>query len=130
MAERKMAIVDAPATETVAPKVDIYATVLEPVGHRVLVYPDQISDRRGSLFVPDSVRKQEQYAHVFGTLVKIGPQAWMGFDDGRPWAKVGDRVVFAKYGGLVLEDPETKELYRCLNDEDVVATLNTKPKEA
>jgi len=123
MAERKMSLVST-ADDTVPPDVDIYATCLEPIGHRVLIYPDQLSDRRGSIYVPESVRRQEQYAHIFGTVVKVGPQAWKAFDDGTPWCKVGDRVIFAKYGGLVLEDPNTKELYRCLNDEDCVGIIN------
>lgn len=124
--QRKMNIVDAPSVETRAPSVDIFATAIEPVGHRVLVYPDQIADRRGSLYVPADVRSREQYAHIFGTIVKAGPQAWKAFDDGKPWVQVGERVVFAKYGGFVIEDPDTKELYRVLNDEDIVGRLNDK----
>lgn len=124
--KRHMNIVDVATKETVPPKVDIYATCLEPVGHRVLVYPDQLADRRGRLYVPADVLQREQYAHIFGTLVKVGPQAWKGFDDGSPWAKVGDRVAITKYGGFVIEDPETKELYRLLNDEDITSLIKTK----
>jgi co-chaperonin GroES (HSP10) len=47
--------------------------------------------------------------------------SWKAFDEGKPWAKVGDRVAFAKYGGFILEDEKTLEKVRVLNDEDVVA---------
>ena len=49
--------------------------------------------------------------------------AWKAFDGGEPWAKVGDRVAFAKYGGFKIEDPDTKEVYRLLNDEDITAII-------
>ena len=52
----------------------------------------------------------------------VGDTAWKDFG-GRAWACVGDKVVIAKYGGFVIEDPETKERYRLLNDEDIVAVL-------
>jgi co-chaperonin GroES (HSP10) len=73
--------------------------------------------------VPQTTLERERYAQTFGTIVAIGPTAWKGFDDGAPWAKVGDRVSYAKYGGYLLEDPETKEHFRILNDEDVVSVI-------
>ena len=108
---------------------DIYVTCFEPLGHHVLVYPDQVNDRIGSIFLTQQTRQQEQLARIFGTVVKVGPQAWKAHDptgrgEGEPWAKPGDRIVFAKYGGFVLEDPDTKECYRLLNDEDVTCKVN------
>lgn len=97
--------------------------MIQPCGHRVLVRPDEVSDRRGSLYVPATTREREQYAQIFGTIVAIGPTAWKGFDEGQPWAKVGDRVAIAKYGGFVIEDPATKEQFRLLNDEDITCIV-------
>lgn len=95
-----------------------------PCGHRVLVEPDTISEIRGGIIlVPPSVREREQYAQIFATIVAVGSQAWVGFGDGMPWAKVGDRVAIAKYGGFLIEDPETKKQFRLLNDEDIVCTV-------
>lgn len=98
--------------------------MIRPCSYHVLVRPDEVSDRRGSLYVPASTKEREQYAQIFGTIVAIGPSAWKGFDDGEPWAKVDDRVSFAKYGGFVLEDPETKEQFRLLLDKDIVAIVS------
>jgi co-chaperonin GroES (HSP10) len=94
-----------------------------PCGHRVLVRPDEVSERRGVLYVPQTSRDREQMAQVFGTIIAVGPTAWKAFDDGKPWAVVGDRVSYAKYGGFVIEDPATKEHYRLLNDEDIIAVV-------
>ncbi len=54
-----------------------------------------------------------------GELVAIGPTAWADMKCD-PWAEVGDTVWFAKYGGFILEHPDTKELYRVLNDDDLM----------
>jgi co-chaperonin GroES (HSP10) len=98
----------------------------KPAGHRVLVLADKQPDKIGSLFVPDNAKERRVIENIFGEVVAIGPNAWKAFDDGTPWAKVGDRVAFAKYGGFNLEDPETKIVYRLLNDEDIVSVWKTK----
>jgi chaperonin GroES len=98
--------------------------MIVPQGHRVLVKPEKKEEKtEGGIILAQSIREKEELAGIFGTVIAIGPNAWAAFDGGEPWAKVGDRVVFSKYGGLVLEDPETKELYRLLNDDDIYCTL-------
>ena len=93
----------------------------EPAGHRVLVRPDDPPEKIGSLFVPNWVKDNRATENIKGTILKVGMTAWKAFDEGLPWAKVGDRVAFAKYGGFILEDENTKEKFRLLNDEDIVA---------
>jgi co-chaperonin GroES (HSP10) len=92
----------------------------QPAGHRILVLPDIPPEKIGSLFVPAWVKDNRAIENIFGVIVAIGPTAWKAFDNGEPWAKIGDRVAFAKYGGFNLEDADTKVIYRLLNDEDVV----------
>jgi co-chaperonin GroES (HSP10) len=93
----------------------------EPAGFRILVKPDDPPDKIGSLYVPMSVKESRAVENVKGVIVKVGMTAWKAFDQGKPWAKVGDRVAFAKYGGFVLEDEKTKEQFRLLSDEDIIA---------
>ena len=93
----------------------------EPAGHRVLVKPDIPPEKIGQVIVPNWVRDNKSFEIVEGELVKIGPTAWRAFDDGKPWAEVGDRVMFAKYGGSIIEDPKTGTKYRVLNDEDIIS---------
>lgn len=100
--------------------------MIKPQGHRVLVRPDKKEEKTvGGIIIAETIREREELAGIFGTVVAIGPNAWAAFDDGKPWAQVGDRVVFSKYGGLVLEDPDTKELFRLLNDDDIYCTIES-----
>lgn len=93
----------------------------EPAGHRILVKADDPPEKIGSLYVPNWVKENRIIENIKGTVVAVGMNAWKAFDEGEPWALVGDRVCFAKYGGFVIEDEKTGENFRLLNDEDVVA---------
>ena len=91
-----------------------------PAGHRVLIRPDSVEEiTKGGIVLPKQVQDAEQNATIMGTIVALGGNAWKAFDDGNPWANVGDRVGFAKYGGMIVTDPDTQEKLRILNDEDI-----------
>jgi co-chaperonin GroES (HSP10) len=100
-------------------------TRLIPAGYRVLVEPDPIEEETsgGIILVKDTV-DADRFSTVTGTLVAIGEQAWTGFGDGSHWAKIGDRVQYAKYANTRLIDPDdsTKE-YLLLNDNDILCTV-------
>lgn len=108
-------------------------TKLEPCGFRVLIKPDELStvqqaelerfeSLRAAGFEMTSADKKREAAHVHtGVIVEVGFSAWKGYDDGTPWASIGDRVYFAKYGGFeVVHEGQT---YRVMNDEDVVMII-------
>lgn len=96
--------------------------MIYPAGHRVLVKVDEIEEKtKGGIILVDADKQTE--ANIFGTLVDVGPTAWKAFDDGDAWAKIGDKVAFAKYGGFVIIDPDTRESYRLLNDEDITCVI-------
>jgi len=98
--------------------------MIEPAGHRVLVKVEEIEEKTtGGIFIPKTSQAQQTEANIFGVIVAIGINAWKAFDSGEPWAVVGDRVAIAKYGGFIIEDPDTKERYRLLNDEDITAII-------
>lgn len=98
--------------------------MIVPQGHRVLVRPDKQEEKtKGGIIIAETIREKEELAGIFGTVVAIGPDAWVAFNSERPWAQVGDRVVFSKYGGLVLKDPDDGEVYRLLNDDDIYCTI-------
>jgi chaperonin GroES len=96
---------------------------LAPLDLRVLVLPDTAETvTKGGIILPESTAEQKRMAMMFGTLVAIGENAWeeavaRGPHFNRP--KPGDRVVFAKYGGIVVTGKDGKD-YRLMNDEDVV----------
>lgn len=98
--------------------------MIRPAGHRVLVKVQEAETvTAAGIIIPDAISERQAEANVFGEIVAVGPTAWRAFDDGQPWAQVGDLVAFAKYGGFVIEDPDTKERFRLLNDEDITAVI-------
>jgi len=105
--------------------------MLEPLGFRVLIKPDPIDDEhdlgdgRSLKIVTDENR--EKAAQIVGTVVSVGPLAWKdynkNYENAEPWAVKGDRVLYSKYGGKHVKDPETEEEYTILNDEDVLCKV-------
>ena len=115
---------------------------LQLAGHRVLVLPDEVEDEyeiEGTELKLHIVQDERlaRAAQMAGTIVSVGPSAWKAFrevDDkgrevnGRPWAKVGDRILFSKYSGRMWEDPQTEIRYLFINDEDVLAVIPEEKK--
>ena len=91
---------------------------LQPCGFRVLIKPDSLVQKTASGIAVVVDDKLYRNATTIGTIVGVGPTAWKGYDDGQPWAKVGDRVYFAKYAGKKIEDGSEDGLF-IVNDEDV-----------
>lgn len=105
--------------------------MINPVNHKIVVKPFKITETdvryksaiAAGIVLPDEdKRRREQAAVDQGTVVAIGPTV---FDDfhASGTLKIGDEIVYAKYAGKDVEDPETKEMFTIINDEDVVAIL-------
>lgn len=104
--------------------------MIKVCGHRLLVKPykqvevDEImkkhKDFLNQLEIINPNRAREDASVDRGVVVDIGPTAWKDFNS-QPWCKIGDEIVFAKFAGKVVEDPETEDTYFILNDEDVCA---------
>lgn len=102
-----------------------------PEGAKVLVVPDKVEEKtKGGIILPEKVKKDERLRMWKGTIVAMGPKAYVVFANDETGetdvaAKIGDRVIYAMYGGMVIrdEDDPSIELYRVLNDEDVVCKI-------
>jgi len=124
---------------------DINESGVTPCGDRILVFPDVIETKTaGGIIIPETEREKHQLAQVTGVLVAVGPDAWKNavttverLIDGQlkvverrttgysqPFAKVGDRVCYAKYNGQNISGVDGK-VYRLLNDEDVTAHVTS-----
>ena len=91
-------------------------------GYRVVVEPENNEKTsRGGIIIPEKERAEQEV----GKLVAAGPLAWTDQGDGTPWAEVGDRVLYSKYGGKMVHDPGSGVRYRVLNDEDIVAVIHS-----
>lgn len=108
--------------------------MIEPCGHRVVVKCDALEEveqaelakfeklREMGLEIASGEDKKRKQSKVHtGVIVGIGENAWKAFDDGEPWAKLGDHVSYATYGGWEFE--HNGEMYRLLNDEDVTGRV-------
>lgn len=91
----------------------------KPLGYRVLIKLDLDEGKtEGGLYIPDVVRDREKYAVMEGTLVAYGEFA---FEDYKTKPKPGDRVVYNRYAGIILEGADECK-YRVMDDvNDVVA---------
>lgn len=79
----------------------------------------------------DTARSIEGGTQV-GEVISIGPMCWKSTDLGfglpgwREWCQVGDQVVYAKYAGKPITDPDApigEPNYIVLNDMDVQAVF-------
>ena len=96
---------------------------IHPVGHRVLIKPMEFQEttESGIIIAVGSSIDQQRLAQMQGVVIEMGTTAYS--DQPEPWCKVGDKITFGKYSGLIYKDKETldKEEYRVINDLDVVA---------
>jgi chaperonin GroES len=104
------------------------ACPIEPEGTKVVIIPDKVDERTsGGLYLPQQTKQMEQNAVTTGTLIRMGPEAEITFGtdgDKRP-GEIGDRVIFARYGGVEVRWGKTS--YRIVQDSDVVAFMTEEP---
>ena len=110
---------------------------ITPLGDRVLVKPEKIDEiTEGGIVIPDQVRTQHALAQSIGYVVALGPDCWIDHvdfgSDGakkgytgftKPQARVGDRVVYAKYAGVMVPGKDSPD-YRIIRDKDVAALVD------
>lgn len=110
--------------------------MITPVGHRLTVKPyaqkdlDPLmaktlkSEYLKGFEVVNSNEDRENASVDRGVVLAIGPTCWQNESHGyTPWCKVGDEILFAKFAGKFVKDPETNLDVFILNDEDVVAIV-------
>ena len=93
--------------------------MLKPLADRVLVKVDEEETKtKGGILLPDTAQKKSQR----GTVIAIGPGKMLDNGVRTPFeVKVGDRVLFAKYSGVDIE--EEGENYLLLSERDILAIL-------
>lgn len=93
---------------------------LAPVDLRILVKPDPVQEKIGSVFVPDAAKDKAKYAATKATLVAVGCNAFKEWGDAARKPKPGARVLFAQYTGA-REKGDDGEDYIIMNDGDLLA---------
>jgi co-chaperonin GroES (HSP10) len=110
---------------------------MTPVGYRIWIKPEYSNEKEfegvGKFIIVESDRTGVA-ATTIGKVLAVGPTAFL-FDkeaarDGKrsplnePWCKVGDKVLYSKYGGKVIVDPKTEEKTLVISDQDVIMVLD------
>jgi Co-chaperonin GroES (HSP10) len=94
---------------------------LKPLGRAVLIEP-YLPERKESLIVlPDEVQGRQQMIDQRAVVVEVGPNCWC--DEPGPRAKVGDKVLVARYAGFMAQGTKDGKQYRFVNDRDIFAAI-------
>lgn len=93
--------------------------MLKPLVDRVLVKVDEEETKTaGGILLPDTAQKKSQK----GTVLAVGSGKVLDNGTRLPFeVKVGDRVLFAKYSGVDIEEQGVK--YLLLSERDILAIL-------
>lgn len=84
---------------------------IKPLGERIVVKPvEQEQKTKGGIYLPDTASKEKPQQ---GEVIAVGPD-FKGVE-------VGDKVLFARYGGTEVKMDE--EEYLVLGKDDVLAVL-------
>lgn len=111
---------------------DVEMVILpDPVGHRLLIaLPTMAQQSAGGIIIPTEVNERERAAAVVGTVLAVGDDAYKDlrrFPSGKPWCKLGDKVLFSRYAGqrFKSKDRESGAMveYRMLNDDEITGTV-------
>jgi len=96
---------------------------MNPVGWRVLIKPQEVKkvSKGGIILSTESNSDREQMANTTGVVIAMGDQCYA--DEPTPWCKVGDKVIFAKYAGLLYLGKDGNQ-YRMINDKDITGILD------
>ena len=93
------------------------ATKLQPLADRLVVKPIQKEEMtKGGILIPDTVKEKPQE----GEVIAVGPGRMT--DEGKRITmdiKVGDRVIYSKYGGSEIKIDEVEMII--LRESDILA---------
>ena len=95
----------------------------EPVGYRLLVLPFTPKEKtKGGILFSQEQLDKARIATTRGYVLKMGDLAYKDKEKfNKPWCKIGDWVMFARYAGarFPIEGGEV----RILNDDEVLGTI-------
>lgn len=92
--------------------------------HHVLIDPDKKETvSSGGIVIPESIIEKERKAVEYGTVLQVGPTAYIDHGRDPNILKVGDRVSFNRYSGKEILDIDEQK-YLIVNDSDILCILN------
>jgi len=98
--------------------------LITPLLHTILIKPDDVETKTASgIVIPDMVTEKERKAVEYGTVITVGPRAFIDYGSDPSILKGGDRVSFARYSGKVIKDVDGTE-FVLVNDIDILAKVD------
>jgi len=96
-------------------------TGITPILNRILIKPLIVVNQTASGIIvsTEGMSEREQLGNTTGEVIAIGPEAF----DGKFVVKVGDKVIMAKYAGLMYAGRDGNK-YRMINDDDLTGILD------
>jgi co-chaperonin GroES (HSP10) len=100
-------------------------TGITPLLNRVLIKPMFVTNvsAGGIIIATDDMSEREQLGNTTGEVIEVGPDAFKeeGYDE--PPVKPGDKIIMAKYAGLMYVGRDGKK-YRMINHDDITGLLD------
>lgn len=124
--------IEAPAHGAQSEFADTEMVILpDPVGYHMLIALPTFAEQTASgVYIPDEVNQRERTATVVGTVLAMGEDCYKDlkrFPAGKPWCKVGDKVLFSRYSGMRFRSKDIESggmvEYRMLSDDNIVGTV-------
>ena len=94
----------------------------DTLGYRLILKPlDVEKTSKGGIDLSALSERTQAINSDKGEILMIGASAWDQLSV-KPNLKVGDKVFYAKWGAKTLQDPENKEVFYIMcNDQDILA---------
>jgi co-chaperonin GroES (HSP10) len=99
---------------------------LLPMEFNVVVEPDKPEEKTaGGIILTSTSRDADELAADEGTLVAVSPHAftYAEWPEGARKPQVGDRVIFARYAGVLRKPKGSSDGLRILKDKDIMAVI-------
>ena len=91
--------------------------------HHLLIDPDKKETvSPGGIVIPDQILEKERKAVEYGTIVQVGPTAYLDHGRDPSIINVGDRVCLNRYSGKEVLDKDDKK-YLIINDSDILCVI-------
>lgn len=104
------------------PKVEDCRAGMTMTGWNVLVIPEVVEEKVGSIFIPAAARDKEEVVQQRGRILSLGPASFDHADYKGQEPKVGAAILFAKLAGFRIEGADGQS-YRVIQDKDIVGIL-------
>jgi co-chaperonin GroES (HSP10) len=91
--------------------------------HHVLIKLDEPEVKTASGIIISLDEKKERKAVEYGTVLQVGPRAFIDYGRDPSILSKGDRVCINRYSGKEVKDTDGTE-YLIVNDQDILCVVN------